>query len=60
MNNYTRLLSKLDATKQATEDQEAIRLSNCYILICEIFPELENSLDAVRLADAVVKAMFKD
>lgn len=60
MNNYTRLLSKLEATKQSTQDQEEIRLSNCYILICEIFPELNNSLNAVRLANAVVRAMFKD
>jgi hypothetical protein len=60
MNNYTRLLSKLESTKQSTDDQEAIRLSNCYILVCEIFPELTNSLDAVRLADAIVKSMFKD
>jgi uncharacterized protein YqfB (UPF0267 family) len=60
MNNYTRLLSKLQTVTDSTADQEAIRLSNCYILICEIFPELENSLDAVRLADAVVKSMFKD
>lgn len=60
MNTYTRLLNKLDRVKQSTEDQEAIRLSNCYILTCEIFPELENTLDAVKLAAAISKSLFKD
>ena len=60
MNNYTRLLNKLETANQLTDDKEAVRLSNCYILTCEIFPELENTLDAVKLAAAISKALFKN